>query len=108
MMVDHWTLVEALDLIRGLQPQTRKYGYHLCLGGGVLNKGESKKDLDLFFLPLDNGGMGDPTGLVKWIDELWGKGEDLWIHYPGQAAESSYRAKLKYNYSGLRVDVFVI
>ncbi len=45
-----WTLEEALILVRALQPTAWQYGYHLCLGGGVLNKGVSSKDLDLYFL----------------------------------------------------------
>lgn len=47
-----WKLKDGLALVRKLQPETRQFGYHLTLGGGVLNTGKSRKDLDLFFLPL--------------------------------------------------------
>lgn len=48
-----WTLSDALDVIRPLQFKALQYGYHLALGGGVLNKGESANDLDLIVMPLD-------------------------------------------------------
>lgn len=43
-----WTLEQALVIIRLLQPKVYSMGWHLCLGGGVLNKGVSNKDLDLY------------------------------------------------------------
>lgn len=73
---DYWTMEEALRLIRAIQPETRKFGYHLSLGGGVLNKGESKKDLDLYFLPLDREDVKvDSPGLLKWLQSVWGEGK---------------------------------
>lgn len=73
-----WKLDEGLELIRLLQPKTRDFGYHLTLGGGVLNKGESNKDLDLFFLPLDNASVAvDAEGLLRWLQGLWGDYEGL-------------------------------
>jgi len=83
---EYWTLDEALPIIRSLQPHTRKFGYHLTLGGGVLNTGESKKDLDLFFLPLNHGGGKPQQGwskeplpekLMEWLDSMWGTHEPL-------------------------------
>lgn len=44
---DAWTLDEAVKLIRQMQPLAFECGYHLNLGGGVLNKGFSNKDLDI-------------------------------------------------------------
>ena len=78
-----WTLEEGLRLVRALQPSTRQYGYHLALGGGVLNKGESEKDLDLYFLPLNNPKVAkdNPEGLVKWLIGLWGDPEPIGANY---------------------------
>lgn len=105
-VINYWTLDEALQLIRALQPLTRKYGYHLCLGGGVLNKGESKKDLDLYFLTLDSS-KSEPAKLVPFLTSMWGIGTDLRNGYPIEEG-SPYKFKLKYNYNGLRIDVFII
>ena len=76
-LIDHWQLPEALELIRTLQPLVREWNLHICLGGGVLNKGESKKDLDLFILPL--GGKPTPNyeKAKGFLETLWGKGEKL-------------------------------
>ena len=54
-----WTLQEALQLIRDLQPQLKPLHYHVALGGGVLNKGTSQKDLDLYLLRFDNDDDGE-------------------------------------------------
>jgi hypothetical protein len=113
-MGDYWTLEEALELIRGLQSKTRDFNYHLCLGGGVLNTGESKKDLDLFFLPLDNGKQSLPDWLLTYLETLWGKSEDLIKSNPAYEAEtpavepSVCRHKKKFTFDGLRIDVFIL
>lgn len=77
-MENVWTLEDGLRLIRILQPKAKEYGYHIALGGGVLNKGESKKDLDLYFLTLDNGKKTPACdNLVAWLEEMWGNGKDI-------------------------------
>lgn len=74
-----WALDDSLKLIRAIQQESRKYGYHLTLGGSVLNDGRSEKDLDLYFLPLDNPKMptSDPKALLTWLTTLWGKYQPL-------------------------------
>lgn len=62
-----WTLDQALEMARYLQPLVKKYNYHIALGGGVLNKGLSFKDLDLYFMSLDNGKKNDTKGLVTFL-----------------------------------------
>ena len=103
-----WTLDEALEIIRAIQPESRRFNYHLCLGGGVLNKGFSKKDLDLYFLPMGTGDAKplDPQGLEKWLVGMWGKGEEIGGRdYPD---DDLYFSRLKFMYGKLRIDVFVI
>lgn len=59
---------------------TRQFGYHLALGGGVLNTGESKKDLDLYFLPMggfDNKKQHNPDKMLKALEAIWGPGESI-------------------------------
>lgn len=100
-----WTIGEALQLVRLMQPLSRAYGYHLAMGGGVLNNGESTKDLDFYFLPLDNEGATDIAGLQKWLTTILGSGED--INDPKYGPSENYAAKWKFNNNGKRVDVFV-
>ena len=108
-MTNTWTL------IRSLQPQMRQFGYHLCLGGGVLNNGWSEKDLDLYFLPLSPFD-GKAKELKAWLDGLWGTGVDLRNialtriaeEVPEYPDDPMYQEKLKYSFSDLRIDVFIM
>lgn len=77
-----WSLEDGLKLVRAIQPGTRQFGYHLTLGGSVLNTGKSDKDLDLYFLPLSNGTPEDPTALVAWLTKMWGESEAIGQDYP--------------------------
>jgi len=45
-----WTLNDALPLIRKIEPIAKRHGFSLALYGSVLYRGESEKDLDLFFV----------------------------------------------------------
>src|SRR3990167_445607 len=104
----NWTLEDALDMIRALQPQTRQFHFHLCLGGGVMNNGHSEKDLDLYFLPLNyNEGKPDIPGLVKWLETVWGPSENIGGgDYP--ETEAPYIRRRKFRYGEQRIDVFVL
>lgn len=46
-MSNKWTLDLGANLIRVIHPSAFQSGYNLYLGGGVLNKGFSWKDLDI-------------------------------------------------------------
>lgn len=122
----YWRLDEALELIRALQSDVRKFGYHLCLGGGVLNTGKSDKDLDLYFLSLDNQGPSDPDALIAHLENIWScKGVDIWgsgttdggpdpsevqppLAGPAPVNPSPYTVKLMFSYTNLRIDVFIL
>lgn len=100
-----WTLKDGLETIRAIQPLLREFQYHVALGGGVLNNGESNKDLDLYFLPLDSDTLKpeQTEKLIQFLNILWtfnmklGYGSDLVFGYKAQ-----YRTG-----AGKRVDVFV-
>lgn len=47
-----WVLENALIVVRDIQAAARPYGYHVALGGGVLNTGKSHNDLDLYCMPM--------------------------------------------------------
>lgn len=46
-----WTLEQGLELARKLEPLAIECGFHIAVGGGVMLRGSSNKDLDLFFYP---------------------------------------------------------
>lgn len=104
---NQWVLDDALSLIRALQPQIRKYGYHLCLGGGVLNKGRSEKDLDLYFLPMgQQRNPLEPIKLLEWLEGMWGMYEQ--IGGGGYPEEIPYMHRVTFKYGEQRIDVFVL
>jgi hypothetical protein len=41
----------------------------------VLNRGESEKDIDLYFIPLENPDYPptDPVKLKEWLTSMWGQ-----------------------------------
>jgi hypothetical protein len=100
----NWTFDDALPLIRAVQPVVRRFGYHVCLGGGVLNKGVSDHDLDLYFLPMNNKNFN--TGeVLKFLEKTW--------DYQGHIGEGKYPPDIfcrmeHYTYSGLRIDAFFL
>ena len=66
-----WTLSEALVLIRKISPIAQRHGFSVALYGSVLDKGESEKDLDLFFVEQDpdicdvHGCLGEISNLPE-------------------------------------------
>lgn len=72
-----WDLNAALELIRILQPKVREFNYHICLGGGVLNKGFSDKDLDLYFMLMESKGAPEREKLLDYLKSMWGEPTEL-------------------------------
>jgi len=61
-----WTLNAALPLIRRIAPIARTHGFSVALYGSVLERGESEKDLDLFFVKQEP----DICNLQGCLDEI--------------------------------------
>lgn len=102
-----WTLDQALDLIRDLQPLVRELNYHITLGGGVLNTGESEKDLDLFFIPL-NGYQPQSRVVLKMLWDTIGPSKSLRDNPDyGPDAFPHAQEMQKFDYLGKRIDVFI-
>ncbi|MGE3341548.1 MAG: hypothetical protein AB7J46_06665 [Candidatus Altimarinota bacterium] len=112
-----WTLDQGLSVVRDLQPNVKKLGYHLCLGGGVLNNGESTKDIDLYFLPLDNAEYPvDSEGLLNMLQNRYlTKIEPLGKPYNDQyEIPYIFKGKFFWNFydgvqtKNLRFDIFIM
>jgi hypothetical protein len=97
-----WTLDEAVALVRMLQPKLHAIKWHVALGGGVLNKGWSTKDIDLYFMPFSNE---TSKPVVPLLNKLWGKPQP--IEKAGYAPDHNYAAKLKFQVGGRRIDAFI-
>lgn len=102
-----WTLDDALPLIREIQAEIRPFNYHLLLGGGVLNEGHSTKDLDLFFVPLNNAEPNDQALLRYLFVRLTYLGAIR--DAPDYGAGNTWRwaTMEKFSLEGKRIDVFI-
>lgn len=105
-----WHLQEALQLIRNIQPNVRKFGYHICLGGSILNKGMSDNDLDLYFIPLEPDSDEPESNrllLTDYLFTIFGAPE---INEDYSDEESVYSLKSIYAYgpNGKRIDAFIV
>jgi hypothetical protein len=77
-----WELSEGVALVRAIQTRVREFGYHVALGGGVLNRGGSDKDLDLYFHPMCNEEIKeDYIALVDFLRSIWGEAIPLGQDY---------------------------
>ena len=99
-----WTLEQGRAEIQRVQSPSRKFGYHVCLGGSVLNAGESSKDLAVYFLPLDLKSP-QPDRLLAWLATMWGSYTPL--NDPRYTQLAYYRHKLRFDIPK-RIDVFVV
>jgi len=106
-----WTIEDALQLIRAIQPKIREFQYHVVLGGGVLNNGFSGKDLDLYFLPFgDTGIPSNLPALLELLSEVLGTPAPLGYTavdhaYPPDALYGVNR--YTYILDNRRIDVFI-
>jgi hypothetical protein len=112
-----WTLDNGLALVRAIQPKIRQFNYHVAIGGGVVNRGFSTKDLDLYFLPMQDaqsialraylvtcfgpefclGGGPEGESYVQPQDVLLAYGPDpVWV-----------AGRFTYHFDGKRIDGFI-
>lgn len=105
-----WTFEDALPLVRAIQPDAKRFGYQLTLGGEVLDQGFSDHSLDLYGIPLEEpppAPPANPEGFWEFLTSIWGEGEK-WTREtlsPEETSLAQFAVVGKFTYSGLRVDV---
>jgi hypothetical protein len=68
-----WTIDEALNLIREIEPEVKRSSFcFLALCGGVLRNGKSEKDLDIFIIPMNSDSAADVVGAIALIGSRLG------------------------------------
>jgi hypothetical protein len=108
----NWYLADALVLLRELQAIAWPAGWHLALGGGVLNHGYSDKDLDLYVLPIYSRPdlVDELTILSRLADILDSKhpeGEPV-CSFQGNPHEC-YTYAMRFSYRGKQpVELFIV
>lgn len=107
-----WDIDSGLLVVRMIQQDVRQYGYHVTIGGGVVNNGFSNKDLDLYFLPMGGFNPNDrrnPNGLIEYLEGLWGSSQSLGkgdAHY--SKVTGAYRRTCKFfRNKQERIDCFI-
>lgn len=60
-----WTLEEGIALARKLEPIAIQHNAHIALGGGVLHRGSSEKDVDIFVYPRNKLKPFSPKVLLE-------------------------------------------
>lgn len=94
-MTKGWHLEEGIYAVRAIQSSLREFGYHVTLGGGLLNNGYSDKDLDLYFLPM--GGFGktkltnQPDKLLAYLTGMWGEPKPIGKKLPDDGVVYHYK-----------------
>ncbi len=106
-----WTIEDALMWIRRMQPELSSVGYHVALGGGVLNKGFSMKDLDLYLLPFEmrHDMSASDQQALSVMERLTGvKGIPFNSGDTEYPEDQTFKARVKmYLDSNRRIDVFI-
>lgn len=103
-----WDMTSGRALVSRLQTWSRSYGYHVCLGGSVLNKGQSAKDIDIYFLPLNNGNPPAPVNLVRKLQFKLKSVVTPFTSKEYPERELPYILKGKMSYQDKRIDIFVM
>lgn len=66
-----YTLQDGVALAQAMDPEVRKYNYCTALGGSVLHKGESLKDIDILLLPIEDDVPNDEERLLLYLTKVF-------------------------------------
>lgn len=110
-----WALEDARQLVRDLNKMVRPFDFHVALGGGVINNGESRKDIDLYVLPVYIDGHKFTQAEWVALDRILGTAlgphaEDM-RSYSTDSHEIGrcFRAERIYTLpGGKRIDLFIV
>lgn len=103
-----WNIAEGVNVVRNIESSVRELGYHTCLGGGVLHKGESKKDLDIFILPLlDRDETAKHEDLLIYLSATFGILEKIVDDEYGLPNSATVCDQRKVIFQDKRIDFFI-
>lgn len=77
--MEPWVLDEGVKLVRAIYLEAANVGFQVTLGGSVLLKGTSVKDIDLFFLPKTKSSK--PSDLIEALTKIWGSPTKIDLKY---------------------------
>lgn len=111
----HWEFNEALQLFRHLQEKAHAINWALAMGGSVINKGESYKDLDIVAHPfhLKNYTPNEYDIIKMFENELGAEARDGDPRYDGDEARFDKLVVLQWDqvdgslHTNCRIDLFI-
>lgn len=105
-----WNLQEALTLARLIEPIVVQFGYHTALGGGVLLRGESEKDVDIILYERTKDTKPAPPKEVLAGLVAIGFSEKFHLckHGASAAEIGEYKKVFVGTFFGKRVDLFFL
>lgn len=107
-----WTLEQGLEILRNLEKNLKPLKYTSTLGGGVLFKGFSTKDLDIFIAPYNKTDVNHDS-LIKILEGLGfiRKKTKEEVHkgfeYAGDSEKIHKHVEI-WDFNGKRVDFFFV
>lgn len=109
-----WAFAEAQSLIAELEPHLRSVGVAIAMGGSVLHKGYSEKDLDIIVYPMNaTRAWSDwPDDVQRVLDKAGFKMKCnrycVWREWKvGNRSDDHKRVEV-FKYKGRRVDVIYL
>lgn len=99
-----WTIEEGIKAARLFEPVAIKHGFHIALGGSVLHKGKSEKDLDLFFYVHNTSQPFNKDNLMAAL-------EAVGISELQERPHTQYgddKLVFSFNFFGKRIDLFFL
>lgn len=103
-----WTLESGISFIRSMEEIANQYNYHLTLGGSVLHRGESNKDLDIYAMPFHNDKLCDESSLLTAFMAYATHCEPAFYSEKPQIVRADNLFILRDSLRNLRIDLFVI
>lgn len=63
-----YTTQDALDIARQLEPLLVPHGIHVAIGGSLVYRGDSEKDIDIFLYPHNRNVDMNPTMIAALLE----------------------------------------
>lgn len=115
-----WTIADAALLIGAIAAKSHKFGYTPTLGGSVICKGLSNKNINIFFVPNEVT-RELPVDLLMWLAEKFGAGKTIVggpaiggapngvVYRAGnQPVESKFKHRMTFTLDGRKIEVYVL
>lgn len=103
-----WVLEDAIKLVRLIEPVIRPFGFHSALGGGVLQRGSSAKDVDIMLYQRSHEVAGTFSDVLTALKTI-GFGDKFYLCKGDKYADPTFgdfKSVYVTEFFGKRVDLF--